>query len=114
MIKIIYSLCLGCLTLSVGVSGSFRGSLRGSDERHAKVGAFFPHVVWPDAGLDLTDMGFVEQDETEAALTDTSSDGEREFSAEQLLVEEEVLALHLSGELKLAHETLLIHTDAHG
>ena len=59
-------------------------------------------------------MGFVEQDKAEAALTNSSTDGEREFSAEQLLVEEEVLAFHLSGELQLAHETLLIHTDAHG
>ena len=72
------------------------------DEGHAESLALFPHGLWPDTGLYFSDVCLVEEHEAKTALSDTSSDTEGEFVVQQLLVEEEVLALLFASEFKLA------------
>ena len=58
-----------------------------SDERHSQFLTLLTHAVGPDARLNLADMRLVEQHEAEPALSDTASDGERQFPVEQFLEE---------------------------
>lgn len=49
--------------------------------------ALAAHLFGPDAGLDLANVGFVEEHHAEAALSYSTSDGEWEFAIEEFLVE---------------------------
>ena len=80
---------------------------------HAKTFALPPHVVGPDAGLDFTDVPFVEQHHAEATLSDAAADAQRQLVVQQLLVEIELFALLLMLNLQLSEQRLLIDADAH-
>ena len=80
---------------------------------HSEGLALAAHVVGPDAGLDLTDVGLVEEHHAKTALSDTTAYGERQTVVEQLLVEEELFALFLALNLQLTQQTLLVDTDTH-
>ena len=50
----------------------------GLDEPDACLGALASHVVGPDGGLNLADVGFVEEHHAESALSDASTDAQRQ------------------------------------
>ena len=83
------------------------------DEWHSCLFTFLSHFLWPDTCLNLTDVSLVEQYHAESALSDTTSDRERELAFEQCLVEVKFLALCLSFEFELAEKALLVNADAH-
>ena len=41
--------------------------------------ACFPHFTGPDAGLDLSDVGAVQQKHAQTGLSDTAADGVGKF-----------------------------------
>jgi hypothetical protein len=80
---------------------------------HSEGLALSAHVIGPDAGLDLTDVGLMEEYHTETTLSDTTANRERQTVIEQLLVEEELFAFLLAFNLQLTQQTLLVDTDTH-
>ncbi len=80
---------------------------------HAQLTAFLSHAVGPDRGLNLSDMGFMEQHHAETALTDTATNGKGQLIVQQLLMEIQFLALLLMFYLELAQQGFLIDTDTH-
>lgn len=75
--------------------------------------AFLSHLVGPDTGLNLTDMGLVQHHHAQAALTDTATDAQRQFVIKQLLMEVKLLAVFLPFYLQLAQQAFFVHTDTH-
>ena len=71
------------------------------------------HVFRPNASLNLTDVGLMEEYHTETTLSDTTAYGEWQAVIEQLLVEEELFAFLLAFNLQLTQQTLLVDTDTH-
>ena len=57
------------------------------NQRHSSFFTLLSHIVRPDAGLDFSDMGFMQQHHAETALTYTASNAERELIIEQTLME---------------------------
>jgi hypothetical protein len=62
------------------------GGLSGLDEFMAGSLARLAHGLGPDAGLYLADVGFVEHEHAQTALTDTAADAQWQLVVEQLLV----------------------------
>ena len=67
----------------------------------------------PDAGLNLTNMAFMQQHHTETALPYSTADAQRQSVVQQLLMEVELLALLLALYLQLTQQTLLVYADTH-
>ena len=57
------------------------------NQRHSSLLTLLSHIVRPDAGLDFSDMGFMQQHHAETALTYSASNAERELIIEQTLME---------------------------
>ena len=105
----IYDFFLTCVSCSRQVSVSslppYRGNKRGLllpspkgraivnltnkrlNQRHSSLFTFLSHIVRPDAGLDFSDMGLMQQHHAETALTYSASNAERELIIEQTLME---------------------------
>lgn len=75
---------------------------------------FLAHLIRPYTGLDLTEMGFLEEYHTQTTLTDTAAHAEGQFTVKKFLVEIQLGTILLTGDLQLTGQTLLIHTDTHG
>ncbi len=56
--------------------------VRSLDEGHACCGTFLAHLFWPNGGLDFAYVGLVEEHHAEAALTDSTTNGEWHFVVE--------------------------------
>ena len=57
------------------------------NQRHSSLFTLLSHIVRPDAGLDFSDMGFMQQHHAETALTYSASNAERQLIIEQTLME---------------------------
>ena len=75
---------------------------------------FLAHLIRPYTGLDLTEMSFLEEYQTQTTLTDTAAHTEGQFAIKKFLVEIQLGTILLTGDLQLAGQTLLIHTNTHG
>ena len=100
------------LTIIAEVPPTFKRSLI-LYQRHAELFALLSHVVWPDAGLDFSDVRFLEQNHAQSALSDATSDAQGEFVVDKLLVEIEFASLLFPGNLELAEQRLFIDADTH-
>ena len=58
-------------------------------------------------------MSLMQHYHTETALTNTTTDTQWQLVVEQLLMEEQFLAIFLALKLKLTEQTLLVDTDTH-
>lgn len=73
----------------------------------------FDLLFRPDGGLHFADVGFAKEEHAEAALSDTSADGEGQAVFKQRLVEFQFLSFGATREIELARQSFLIHPDAH-
>ena len=80
---------------------------------HSLLAGSLVELVRPDGGLDLGDMGLVEQEHADAALPDTATYGLGKLSAQEPFMPVQVLPLLLVFQRELAQQCFRVDTDAH-
>ena len=84
-----------------------------SEELYAGFGTFADLFLRPYRSLNLTDVGFVEQEHAQAALSDASADGVGQTAFDEHPVEGELKAVGASTDLKLLDERFGADSYAH-